>query len=295
MEAKKKLLLDYGGEIKRIEFKEAYEIYLRDMEGENTVDNIKNKKTYGKRFESHFRGHYLDQITQIDIQRYKTNRKRAETHSTGTIDLELGTLKHLFGWAIAHGYTKTNPAKEIKKFNDDYRRGVVMTHEQARRLLETADPELKLRLLLALVYGLRHGEIAGIKKEDVDLLNKTITIYRLKKKHSKKSVLQIPDEIVQMIKDLPPGVGNRAVYVFPKKDCEKRFKSALIRAGIDPKTFRFHDLRHTAASWQLEQGTNLETIRMFLGHSDIQTTSRYLHVDDREVHVAASKTLKTLL
>jgi site-specific recombinase XerD len=76
-------------------------------------------------------------------------------------------------------------------------------------------------------------------------------------------------------------------------DCEKHFKLAKERASIDPAVI-FRDLRHTAASWQLENGANLETIRRFLGHADITTTARYLHVDDKDVERMAERTLGML-
>ena len=81
--------------------------------------------------------------------------------------------------------------------------------------------------------------------------------------------------------------------MFRHMDCEKHFKRAKERSGVD-KAVRFHDLRHTAASWQLENGANLETIRRFLGHADITTSARYLHVDDKDVERMAERTLGML-
>jgi integrase len=69
--------------------------------------------------------------------------------------------------------------------------------------------------------------------------------------------------------------------------------AAKVAAEI-PAKVRFHDSRHTAASWQLERSVNLETIRRFLGHADITTTARYLHVDDRDIDKIAEKTLEAL-
>lgn len=92
---------------------------------------------------------------------------------------------------------------------------------------------------------------------------------------------------------MPRSNGKRAEFVFEHRDCEKSFKRAKSLAGIEP-TVRFHDLRHTAASWQLERGVNLEAIRRFLGHADITTTARYLHVDDKDVERMAERTLDAL-
>ncbi len=67
-----------------------------------------------------------------------------------------------------------------------------------------------------------------------------------------------------------------------------------MEAGLAPNV-RFHDLRHTAASWQLEDGQNIEAIRKFLGHESITTTARYLHVDDGEIDAMSANTFAGLL
>ena len=66
-----------------------------------------------------------------------------------------------------------------------------------------------------------------------------------------------------------PKTGFRLVHV------DKSFKTALRMAGIDD--FRFHDLRHTAASWMIQCGADLYAVQKILGHTHIRTTQRYAH------------------
>jgi len=107
-----------------------------------------------------------------------------------------------------------------------YRRGISLTHGQARRLLTAAEkyPDIKLRVLLALGFGLRHGEIFNLKLEDVNFSAGTITIYRLKKRRKEAAILKVPADILDMIQYIEHGRGDRAGYVFRHQDCEKRFK-----------------------------------------------------------------------
>ena len=71
-------------------------------------------------------------------------------------------------------------------------------------------------------------------------------------------------------------------YVFPSQktgrrisDVKSRFKPACKAAGLE--NFRFHDLRHVAATRMIERGIDIVTVKEVLGHSDIRMTARYAH------------------
>ena len=70
------------------------------------------------------------------------------------------------------------------------------------------------------------------------------------------------------------------------KGCRKAFNSACRRAGI--KDFTFHDLRHTCASWLVEEGVHLLSVRDVLGHSTTEMTERYAHMDSQRIHDAVA-------
>jgi site-specific recombinase XerD len=73
-------------------------------------------------------------------------------------------------------------------------------------------------------------------------------------------------------------------YVFQTTNWRKHFEAALLAAGID--NFRWHDLRHTFATWLGHSGAPLEVIRDQLGHSSISVTQKYRHVIRGEVRAA---------
>ncbi|MEL6421636.1 MAG: tyrosine-type recombinase/integrase, partial [Pseudomonadota bacterium] len=70
-------------------------------------------------------------------------------------------------------------------------------------------------------------------------------------------------------------------YVFNRRNCRKHFEAGLCSAGIEE--FRWHDLRHTHATWLRQAGAPVEVVQRSLGHAAIGTTMRYAHVADTEL------------
>lgn len=73
-------------------------------------------------------------------------------------------------------------------------------------------------------------------------------------------------------------------YPFSSEGWARKWKKAKTDAGVDD--FRFHDLRHTAATRMVRVTGNLKTTQKLLGHSDIGTTARYAHADESDVFKA---------
>lgn len=162
------------------------------------------------------------------------------------------------------------------------------------RLRPISDMDLRFRVLLVPGYGSRAAEIYNLKRTDVNCANCQISVHRLKKRRRVATILTLPRHLLDMLKLVAENNHKRHEYVFAFESCSGRFRQALMKADIDP-TVRFHDLRHTAASWLLSNGLNLEQIRLFLGHGDIATTQRYLHVADKEVAEAGQELLRRLM
>jgi integrase len=149
--------------------------------------------------------------------------------------------------------------------------------------------------LLALNTGLRAGEIWGLKVKDVSFDRGTIVIERqlLSKERvvaptKGKNIRKVPcnhllkDELLSLIenKQLTSGSflfqssNNRPIY---HSNFRNRFFQLDLRdSGV--KCIRFHDLRHTALTLMVESKINLKVVQSIAGHSDIQTTMRYVHL-----------------
>ena len=90
---------------------------------------------------------------------------------------------------------------------------------------------------------------------------------------SKSSLNQ---EAYEAIQSLPRRIDTERLFPFTRHQVTSAFKRAVRRAGI--KDFRFHDLRHTFASYLAMGGANMRTIQELLGHKDMRMTLRYSHL-----------------
>jgi site-specific recombinase XerD len=218
------------------------------------------------------------------------------------------------GWSntslkIAHAgirffYTHTFPKKmdviELFRVRRERRLPVVLSREEVRHLLSFVHLA-RYRALLSVIYscGLRLHEGTHLQVSDIDSSRMLIHVHR--GKGAKDRLVPLPLSTLRILREnwkfhrnpvwLFPATGrgaNRSTMnnaaksqrPVPLSVIQRAFRLALIESGIN-KPARIHSLRHSYATHLLEDGVPLETIRIFLGHSDIKTTTLYTHLTAR--------------
>jgi integrase len=133
-------------------------------------------------------------------------------------------------------------------------------------------------VLLAITTGARKGELTKLRWNDIDFERRTA--YVSTTKNGQPKVLPLTDSV---IKELQLFNKNDSRLIFESKVKEnvaycftKPWKKALKDADI--KDFRFHDLRHSCASYLAQSGASLLEIADVLGHKQISVTKRYAHL-----------------
>ncbi len=225
---------------------------------------------------------YLNNITPNQISTYKIQR-RNEGASPKTINHELGFCKHAFNLAIREWeWISINPFARIGMEKLPQPRVRYLTRDEFDRLFQAANDRLKPIIVIAVYTGMRLGNILGLTWQDIDLSRNVITLEHTK--NGERLGLPMNDTVRNLLVQLNKIRYINSPYVFPtstgtkfdNSKIGKWFRDACKKTGI--QDFRFHDLRHTFASWLVQANVNLYNVQKLLGHKDFKMTQRYAHL-----------------
>jgi integrase len=212
---------------------------------------------------------------------------RNTKRSPATVVRYLATISHVFTMAMKEWqWVNDNPARKISKPRQSRGRERFLSDEERVRLLDACRHSTCRYLLpvvvLAISTGMRRGEIMHLRWRDVDLVRGSILLTETKNGSSRSVPLVGP--ALELLNDMSKIRHLASDLIFyggiPSKpmDIEKHWKAALEIASIE--NFRFHDLRHTAASYLAMNGATTMEIAAVLGHKTLQMVKRYSHLTD---------------
>jgi len=283
-------LAHVGSEKVPITFAELSHEYIPFAERTKSESSVKSEKCTLKKLLEYFGDRKLTEITSHDIERFM--EKRGKDVSPSTVNRSYALLSHMLSKAVDWGYMEVNPCRRVKKLKEPPGRIRWLSDTECERLLEecarSKSPLIYEIVFTALNTGMRKGELMNLTWDDVDFEQRLIAV----KKTKTNEVRHIPmsEELFSMLKELRNSHPHWH-YVFSKEDgtaygnWRLAFQEACRRAGI--KDFRFHDLRHTFASYLAMEGYNAFTIMRLTGHKTLSMVSRYTHLADRHLRDAA--------
>jgi integrase len=228
-------------------------------------------------FTKYLRGKMLDQVSRdmIDgiISRHLARRKDR------TKDLYVALIRAIFRKAMREWeWLEQIPA--FRTYTRKERPRVRwLTHVQAERLLEELPPHQQDLMLFALATGLRQGNIKRLTWEQVDLTRRIVTIGHGETKNDEALGVPLNDLAVSV---LQRRMGEQREHVFTYKGKPlgqvntKTWRAALKRAGITD--FRWHDLRHTWASWLRQNDVPTWVLQELGGWKSESMVRRYAHM-----------------
>jgi integrase len=220
---------------------------------------------------------------------------RGSKRSSSTVVRYMAALSHAFTIASKEwGWLEDSPMRKVTKPTEPRGRVRFLDTLEREQLLEacrkSTHPYLLTVVVLALSTGMRYSEIMKLAWSDVDFGKKRITLHETK--NGERRVVPLAGKALELLKNHEHLRRMDTLLIFPAQKGQKPQKSAIIRpswmkalqnAGI--RNFRFHDLRHSCASYLAMNGASLAEIAEVLGHKTLQMVKRYAHLS--EAHTAS--------
>ena len=240
------------------------------------VERLKDKAEYKKRPRK--------QESAPTKERQKVEKPR----SSASVNRYLAVLSHAFTIAIKEwGWLDDSPMRKISKLKELNSVVRFLSDEERERLLlackESKNPYLYTVVVMALSTGARKMEIMGLTWKDVDLKMEVIRL--TKTKNGEFRAVPLQKHALDLVRAMSKVRRIDTDLLFPgdnpktPAELRKPWVEALQRARVTD--FRFHDLRHSAASYLAMNGATLAEIAEVLGHKTLQMVKRYAHLSEQ--------------
>lgn len=289
------------GDSPRVTWDVAALAWLGEHQHLRSIEDIKRTMRW---LTDRLQGTPLASITADVVRKLASERRaqkvRGEPTSPATVNRHLSDLSRVLRYAHERGWLPAPPP--IAKLHEPAKRIAWITHDQARTLLAELPEHLQAMARLALATGLRESNIRLLEWSQVDLGRAVAWVHADQAKAGKDLSVPLNADALDVLRGQ---LGRHRRWVFPvPRWAQKRtpnekprqvadsptgkisnhaWRKACIRAKLP--TLRFHDLRHTWASWHVQSGTPLAVLQELGGWASLTMVQRYAHL--AVSHVAA--------
>lgn len=232
----------------------------------------------------------LREITRDNILRIREIRRRQV--SASTVNRELAVLRFVMNRCVTD-WDMLESAPKVPLFRIERQEPRWATREQVHALLGQLPSHLRDMAILACATGLRRSNITGLEWARVDLMRATAFIPATQAKGKRSIVVPLNADALAVLERWK-GKHDRYVFVFRKRApikqvSTRKWRNACKAVGLDG--FRFHDLRHTWASWQVQAETPLSHLQELGGWASFSMVQRYAHLSPGHLKQYADRTL----
>ena len=261
------------GEKPRRTWNEAVVRWLKESTHKATLDSDKGHLRW---LDPYLGGKCLEDISRTLIDRI-TDARLAQGRRNATVNRTLEVIRAILRRCV-NEWEWLDRVPRIRMLKEPTRRVRFLSREEAQRLLSELPSHLADMAAFSLATGLRRANVTGLLWTQVDLVRKVAWIHPDQAKARKAIPVPLNAEAVNMIR---AQLGRHPTHVFSYQGnpitqvSTKAWYAALARAGIED--FRWHDLRHTWASWHVQQGTPLHALQELGGWESTEMVRRYAH------------------
>lgn len=249
---------------------------------------IQNQKAQLEWWRSKLGYYVIADVTPALVAEYRDKiSTKDKKHSPSTINRYLAALSHVFTVAVNEwGWAEDNPVRKVTKMREPRGRVRFLSDEEREKLLEACkvhpNKSLYVVVVLAISTGARLMEVMSLKWQDVDLKTKRVILHDTK--NGERRVLHLAGLAFDLVEKHHKDRDKESALVFPGRSKEipmkiDKFWQEAIKAA-ELENFRFHDLRHSAASYLAMNGASLAEIAEILGHKTLQMVKRYAHLSE---------------
>jgi integrase/recombinase XerD len=248
----------------------------------------KKSKTYAaystalKYFQESCHRLYLEDIERKDLLKFSAFlRDEKEQAPRSVYNKFENVMTFLKACGIRGLVTKNDWPRFVEEEPEVYER------EELDKLFAVCDEEERLWFEFFLMTGCREQEVMHCSWNDLNLTRSTVTVrykgeYGFSPKNYREREIPIPAKLVERLKAWKAKSDKTCGLVFLTAGCSPKLnflddlKAAVERANLQKGSFWLHKFRATFATWHLWNGVDLRTVQMWLGHSDMESTMRYL-------------------
>jgi integrase len=232
--------------------------------------------------DQHLNNINLDEITKAKIDEIKVAKKR-EGVSNSTVNRTLELLRSILNRARQE-WEWLDSTPSMRMLPEQSTRIRWLTHEESVRLINELPEHLKAMARFTLATGLRESNVTGLQWSQLDMQRRCAWVHADQAKGKKAIAVPLNEVALEVIQQQ---IGKHYTHVFTYEGSpvtranNHAWRKALVRAGI--KDFRWHDLRHTWASWHVQNGTPLHVLKELGGWADLTMVLRYAHLSSKHL------------
>jgi integrase/recombinase XerD len=247
----------------------------------------------------------LQEVTTVEIAKYYDYLLQRKSTRTGqnikqkSIHDHMRNLQQYLGYLLEIGKIKVSPASHLKfSYPNEKVERIIFTQSEIQELYSAGNEQEKAILNIAYGCGLRVGELSLINKEDIRFTENLLIVQ--KGKNSKRRIIPINTKVTEELQNYLESqteTKNKAIFInnhsvrmqewtFNKilKELIGKTKFGQRFSTEELNKIGIHSLRHSIATHLLENGMKLEQVQTFLGHSHIESTEIYTHINQQQIN-----------
>jgi integrase len=261
---------------------------IRYLEQAAEKKSLSDDRDHLKKLAPYLRSCRLEAVDMNALRPFIRTRKEKDGVQNATVNRALEIVRRILN--LAHqDWRWIRAAPKIRMLKEPRRRVRFLRREEAQRLLEAMPKHMKPIVRFALATGCRAGEIFGLEWSRVDFARKVAWLDHGATKSGDGRGIPLNSDAIAALQSAF-GEHPRWCFTFGGKRIQKSstaWHRARRRAGIED--FRFHDLRHTWASWHVQSGTSMPELMELGGWRSYEMVLRYAHLAPDKLNSVASR------